>query len=140
MRLRCASSSANGSVVASMTTKSLPAPCILAKRTRMARLSTVAAVASAIERRLAGRPRLEATVHPEVLRGIAADLAFDPAVHSRRVGDRILGREIGPRLLVTDTIAGAAGKDLGDDRLHDHVERARHPRRRKQRRRLDAEE
>src|SRR5450755_1602783 len=120
--------------VASSTTKSLPAPCILVKRTRISRLSrslraSMRSLRASIQGRLAGRPRLEAAMHPEVLCRVAPDFRFDPAVHAGRVGDGIVGREIGPRFLVANAVALSARQDLGDDGLDDHVQGLGHPRR-----------
>src|SRR5215831_14733213 len=74
----------------SITTKSLPWPCILAKRIRMALFSPV-------RRGLAGRARLEALVRPEILLGHLAHAILDEGVHAAHVGLEVARRIVLPR-------------------------------------------
>src|SRR5574343_1087421 len=107
-RRSCAGPSSKGWRVASITTKSLPAPCILVKDNCMGRLSR------SVEPRLPFGPRFEALVHPQVLRRLLADARLQPAVERGRVGLGVARREVFQRRRRDDLVALAAGLRVDD--------------------------
>jgi hypothetical protein len=136
----CAGVSASGARVASSTTKSLPAPCILVKRSRIARIIRPQGLGRRSRRaRLAGRPRLEALVHPQVLRRAAADLGLDEAVHARASAS---GRRWASRSRAAGSARGSPGRRAASrpPPAAPPCSAARHARRRQQRGRRHAEE
>src|SRR5437868_3230096 len=69
-------------LIASMTTKSLPAPCILVNLSFM--------LFRLVERRLAGRARLEAFMGPQIFGWRLAHALLDEGVHAAGRVDHVL--------------------------------------------------
>lgn len=66
----------------------------------------------------ARRTGLEAAMDPVVLAGHVADLGFDPGVHPRGVGDRVVAGEVGPGFADRQLVALSArqhARDAGQD-------------------------
>ena len=61
--------------------------------------------ARSVDRRLALRPRLEAAMHPVVLRGHGVDVALQALVHQGGVGHHVVGREVLPGRQHLDLVA-----------------------------------
>src|SRR6185436_20662519 len=87
--------------VASMTTKSLPVPCILVNGSFIGGAS--------IEPDFAFRARLEPLVQPKVLLGHLEHALLDESQHAPRVRRVVAAREIVPRRIDAQHVAGASG-------------------------------
>src|SRR5258706_6794752 len=96
--------------VASMTTKSLPVPCILVNGSFMASAS--------IESGFPFRARLEPLVQPEVLLGHLEHALLDESQHAPRVCRVVAAREIVPRRVDAQHVTGTAGKHPRHARQH----------------------
>src|SRR5258708_13478890 len=108
--------------IASITTKSLPCPCIFAKRIFTASFSLV-------RRGLARRARLEAFVRPEILLGHLAHALLDEGVHARDVGLHVAGGITLPRRIKAHHVA--VSHLARDDRDHPGAGESREPRQRR---------
>src|SRR2546430_1480279 len=91
----------------SITTKSLPAPCIFVNFSFIRRAGTLSREGS-IPSGLTRRSRLETLVRPEVLLGHFAHALLDEGVHAARVGRIVVGREIFPDRIAPQLVAVAA--------------------------------
>src|SRR5450432_3214005 len=92
----------------SITTKSLPWPCILVKRSLMVCRRGVGRgpiLLSPVRRGLARRARLEALVRPEILLGHLFHALLDECVHAAHIGLDVARRVILPRGIEARDIA-----------------------------------
>src|SRR4051812_28963140 len=108
MRRTCSRESETAWRTPSITTKSLPWPCILVERSLMVSFSLV-------RRRLARRARLEALVRPEVLLGHLAHALLDEGVHAPHIGLDVARRIVPPcRIETRDVAVAHLPRDDGD--------------------------
>src|SRR5258708_7624005 len=91
----------------SITTKSLPAPCIFVNFSFI-RCAGRRNREGSIPSRLARRPGLETLVCPEVLLGHFAHAILDESVHAARVGRIVAAWEILPYRIAPQLVSGAA--------------------------------
>src|SRR5689334_12769762 len=123
----------------SITTKSLPAPCILVNLSLIRRASPRNPAAS-IPFLLSRRSRLEALVRPEVLLGHLANALLDEGVHAARVGRVVVARKTLPRRIAPQLVSGAARQHARHAREHAGAREARDSRKAGDRRRGGREE
>src|SRR5450830_2151660 len=102
-------------LMASMTMKSLPAPCILVNWSFMVGRSLVLVM---VERSLAFGARLEAFMGPEVFGRRFAHALFDEGIHAARGSRDVFAGVVVPRWIIRHFPALVIGQEGGDHGDH----------------------